>query len=99
MTKSKLFTLIINCFVISFVSFISVLGVGMFQHYQHIKQHPQPMWNEHGYPFTFYYETTFNDDGLEGVKIDGFLFDFLIYFLFFSLIYIVYKRVKNKKGL
>ncbi|ASS49970.1 MAG: hypothetical protein A3D31_10360 [Candidatus Fluviicola riflensis] len=100
MKLSKLFGLALTCFVIGFVSFMSLLGIAMIQHYLHIGIHPPPEWNEHGYPFTFYYETTFNDDGLEGGNIKNFLVDFLIYFLFFSLIFIGYKWIKNrtKKG-
>lgn len=58
------------------------------------------MWNEHGFPFTFYSEITFNEGALEGTNISGFLLDFLIYFLFLNLIFIGYKWILNriKKG-
>lgn len=97
MKKYWLLSWVITCIVIGFVSFIGVLGVGMIQHYMHIKSQ-ETFWNEHGFPFTFYYETTFNEDALEGTYINGFLLDFLIYFLFFSLVYIGYKWITTKKG-
>jgi hypothetical protein len=102
MKRSKLLLLLLFYgFVISFFSFLSVLGIAMFQHFAHLRERPIPFWVEHGFPYTFFYETTFNDDGLHGFHPNQLMLDLIIHFLFYTLLFAGYKWLKNgtKKGL
>ena len=93
MNSKHTFRWAVTLFVIGIFSILTTFGIGMIQHIFRNYDHHTDAFKQHGWPFSFYYETTFSDDGLHGAQPFGVIWDPVFFFVVYSLLFGCYKLV------